>query len=179
MGGIIDLNGNAIGNTSKNQRQIDVEKTKQQMNDSLEGWLKTVNAYIIPGNEQNLSEYYPLHNMVLLAPHVVREQTDSGVLFSPAEVQAQKDIVNSGIAYKVVKVGPEVVNCKVGDYVIKGSPQPGYPIPMIDDREDGDGKVHSYACYAENWIVGVFRSDSDASEFVKSPHPLHELLSSK
>jgi len=108
--------------------------------------------------EQKLENYEPLHNFVLTETPFVPDSNGKGLYLDPKYRQdlANGNKMDESIALKVVKVGPEVVNVKPGDYVLtKGTPS----IISLDGR--------MYTQYLESWLVGIFMSEP--RELKKSP----------
>ena len=169
-----DMRAEAI---DKRQYDTDrVQETKDQMQAAMDKWMKMVNPFITNAKPQHLSEYGCLHNLVLIEPHIVREKVGS-IIMSEADKDEQEKVTNSALAYKVVKIGPEVVSVRVGDYVFKGKPQPGYLTPLIEDTEGGDGQVHGYESLPENWCTGLLRKDLNEEDLKPSPMPKSEIQS--
>ena len=101
----------------------------------------------------------PLHNGVLLETQTVEEKTESGIYLPTAEVEKQKNTINDAVAWKVAKIGPEVVNLKVGDWVIMGG-----NTPFAVELQEG-----LYLQVFENWIVGLFREGITLEDVGESP----------
>lgn len=102
--------------------------------------------------DQKLSEYWPLHNGIIVEPHKIRDETSGGI-FVPDTVKEQAtNTAEDDLAYKVLKVGPEAVNVQEGDFILMGQ-QTGYGLYLLDDS----GKeVECYQVF-ENWVLGIFR----------------------
>lgn len=115
------------------------------------------------GFVQKFEDYHPMHNGLLIEPHSIADLTKSG-LYVPEHVKKQAEaMVEDDLAYRVLKVGPEVVNAIPGDYVLTG-PERGYPV-VVDTEE---GKKMFYQIF-ENWVLGIFRPGASPEDFKPSP----------
>lgn len=97
--------------------------------------------------ENKLEDYMPLHNGVLLETVTVEEKTDGGIYLSADMIEQQKNTIDDSKAWRVAKIGPEVTNVQVGDWVMMGG-----TTPFAVELEEG---LHLQVF--ENWIVGIFR----------------------
>ena len=122
--------------------------------------------------DQDFEDFFPIHNGMLLRRHRVVEKTESG-LYIPESVAENADNMDEGdLAYEVLKVGPEVMNYKEGDYAIFGQ-NSFYAVALKHDKKD---KELFYIAF-ENWAVGVFRQGAKAEDF--KPTDKQVQLSSK
>lgn len=169
---VADMSGEAI------ERRENVADTKTQMQNAMDAYVGKINPLLAGSKPQLLSEFWPLHNMVVCKPQQIQTATKSGIHFDPESLERQKQAINDAIGFKVVKVGPEVVNVKDGDTIFYGSAVRPQLIPLIDDVT-GDFIVREYHCFAENWLVAVIREDAKAEDFKDSPIPDSEALSAK
>lgn len=147
-----------------------------EMQKAYDKYMKVVNPYITNSKIQKLSEFYPLHNMVLCAPYIIKQESSSGIII-PEHIRAQQtSVINDALALQAIKVGAEVKVVREGDFVFCGTPETPVLIPLIDDL--GDGQVRQYKCYPENWIAGVLRENANPNDFkVAIPHTENTYLS--
>tara|TARA_R100000995_G_scaffold16783_1_gene6647 strand:- start:6110 stop:6541 length:432 start_codon:yes stop_codon:yes gene_type:complete len=113
------------------------------------------------GYNQTLDSYHPLHDGIVVKMHEVKDVTDSGILIPEEAKKGARSITEDDLAYEVLKVGPECVNVRPGDFVILGQ-QTGYPLIMKDDK----GNTKEYAQIFQNWILGVYRDGAKPEDFV-------------
>lgn len=112
-----------------------------------------------PLYKNTIENYFPLHNGLLLETVTVQEKTESGIYLPESVVEHQKNTVDDSKGWRVIKVGPEVVNIKEGDFVIFGK---ATPIGV-----DLEGEL--YLQIFENWVCGVFREGATTEDFKASP----------
>ena len=72
--------------------------------------------------------------------------------------------------YEVIKVGPEVKNVKVGDFVMLPHNIQGlYPVTL---KSKGDTKPMQCFQVFENWILGIFPKDPNDSRVIEGAIPV-------
>lgn len=116
------------------------------------------------GIEQKFEDYWPLHNGILMKRHNVVDKTASGIIVPEEAMSKARAMVEDDLAYEVLKVGPEIVNVKVGDYVVL-SMDSQYVVRL----EDGPDKEDMYYQVFENLIIGLFRKNAKVEDFGESP----------
>ena len=77
---------------------------------------------ILQGEE--FKEYMTLHNGILYIEEHRTEKTKGGIIKPEMVVEKEKNMTNDAIFYRVLKVGKEVRNIKVGDLIQKGRLSP-------------------------------------------------------
>jgi co-chaperonin GroES (HSP10) len=112
------------------------------------------------GYEQTLANYHPLHDGIVIKLHEIKDVTDSGIMIPEAAKQSARSITEDDLAYEVLKVGPECVNVRPGDFVTLGQ-QTGYPLILKDES----GNTKEYGQIFQNWILGVFREGAKPEDF--------------
>lgn len=102
--------------------------------------------------EAKIEEYIVLHDGLLLKETPYNEKTASGIILGTKK----ENQLFLNTFYEVIKVGPEVVNIKVGDHVVLGNQcQPHFivfnnPITKITEQ---------YYQSFENWVLGIYPHD--------------------
>lgn len=111
------------------------------------------------GIVQKLEQYFPLHNGIVVELPVIVEMTEGGIHI-PQSVKNKMGVsIEDDQAWKVVKIGPECVNIKVGDWIMFSRQT---PIALMLDNK-------LYYQFFENFVVGLFRAGAKSEDFKKSP----------
>ena len=102
-------------------------------------------------NNRKVKYVKPIHDGVLVESFVVSETTTGG-LFKPEEViEKEKATMKDDQYRKVVAVGPECKNVKVGDEVLFGRSSPFH---MSFDGVD-------YMHYFEHQVIQIYTKEED------------------
>lgn len=113
---------------------------------------------------QKYDSYWPLHNGIVLERHKIRDKSKGGILIPESAQKTNENTVEDDLAYRVLKVGPEITNVKVGDFVFT-SMDSQYVLYL----EDGPSKENLYYQIFEQWVLGVIREGAELEDFKPSP----------
>jgi len=155
------------------QKHLSQEEKEKLYKEKFDAYFNKVNPFITTEKPPSVSSFWPIHNFALCEPHIIKKKT-SGIIIPDQLQKKQEGIMNDAIAFKVIKVGPECVNVKPGDYILQNQQSAPLMYPLIDDVTSSnpvDHEIREYKLFAENWIGGICREDAKPEDFKHSKWP--------